>query len=448
MTVVAFHADESRVWRWNLRATHILLIALSLYAIGNLGRIPLLDLGSRQAPILINDLCVGAVLVAGLLAMANARSIRLNAVALAAMTFACIGALSALAAIPRFGLTWFEVAASLAYLARWLFYFGLYVVVINCLRRDDIDRTWRVIERTVLVMAVFGVIQAAFLPNFAFIVFPELGPKEFDAQKNRLVSTILDPNIMAAIIGVVLLVVLARMSFGVTVPLWKPLLLFASLLLTLSRGGLLSFCIGALVLLSVKGFTRPFMRFAAVITVLALGALPWLIPYASQYRRFSISDESALARVITWQRAIGAFLESPWFGIGFNTYGFVQERRGYERLGAVSYSAEGGLLFIAVMTGLVGLAVFLVMLWLVFRRSRRGWLNTHSPPALRGLCLGVGAATVAVLVDSLFVNSLFVPFVMELLWVLWGLIFVAGVSGREQGLAAPIPPGAAAAGIR
>ena len=167
------------------------------------------------------------------------------------------------------------------------------------------------------------------------------------------------------------------------------------------------------------------MKLGAIALALMLLALPWLIPFANRYMRFTVGDESALARIITWQRAIGAFLESPWFGIGFNTYGFVQDHRGFERVASHSYSAEGGLLFIAVMTGLVGLAVYLVMLWLVLRRCRRGWLDRRGSPSERGLCLGVGAATVAILVNSIFVNSLFMPFVMELLWVMWGLVFVA-----------------------
>ena len=434
MSVVSFAAGDprDRSTQWRVRTGHVLLFALVLFAVGNLGRIPFLNLGERQAPILINDLCVGAVLMAGALAMGNARSIRLNDVALAALVFAGIGALSAFAAIPRFGLSWFEVIASLAYLARWLFYFALYVVVINCLRATDVEGTWMMIERVLLFMAVFGMVQAAFLPNFAFIVYPELGPREFDAQRNRLVSTILDPNIMAAMIGVVLLVQLSRMAFGVKVATWKPLLLASALLLTLSRGGLFSFGVGALVILAVKGVTKGFAKLGAIVIGLMLLALPWLIPFANQYARFTFSDDSALARLITWQRAIGAFLESPWFGIGFNTYGFVQEHRGFERLAAQSYSAEGGLLFIAVMTGIVGLAVYLVMLWLVLRRCRRGWLDRRATPSERGLFLGVGAATVAILVDSIFVNSLFMPFVMELLWVMWGLTFVAAASARAR----------------
>lgn len=435
MTAVSLAGSERLAWsdgRWTVRTNRVLLFALVLFALGNVGRIPLLDLGSRQAPLLINDLCVGAVLLAGAIAMGNARSLKLNDVALIALAFAAVGAISAFAAIPRFGLGWFELIASLAYLARWLVYFGLYVVVINCLRSGDVEPTWATIERVFLAMAAFGIIQAAFLPNFAFMIQPETAPNEWDAQRNRLVSTILEPNVMAGLIGAVLLVQLSRMAFGVKVALWKPLLLFAALLLTLSRGGLLSFVVGGTVILVVRGLTKRLARLGAIAVALLILASPWIAEFAKQYGRFSVSDGSALARVAKWQLAISAFLESPWFGVGFNTYGFVQEHRGFERLGAHSYSSEGGLLFIAVMTGLVGLTVYLAMLWCVLRRCKRGWVDRRASPEERGLFLGVGAATLAVLVNTLFVNTLLVPFMMELLWVLWGLTFIAAGAARAR----------------
>jgi O-antigen ligase len=429
--VTAGAIPSSSEWsdrRWTFKPTRLLLVALLLFAIGNIGRIPLLDLGDRAAPILINELAVGGFLLAGALAMGNARSLKLNDVALAAIVFAGIGALSAVAAAPKFGLSWFEVIASLAYLARWVFYFCIYVVVINCLRAEHVETTWQTLERTMLFMCVFGIFQAAFLPDFA-LMFKSV---QWDKQGNRLVSTILDPNIMAGLIDVVLLIQLARMAFGVRVALWKPVILLTALLLTLSRGGIVAFAVGASIILAVRRPTKRMAKLAAIIGVALAFASPALIQFASKFARFSINDASAMARVGAWIKALGAFAESPWFGIGFNTYGFVQEHRGIERSGANTYSADGGLLFVMVMTGLIGLSVFLTMLWFVIRRCKWGWKQMSGSPEERGLFLGVAAATVAVVLQSIVVNTLFVPFMMELLWVTWGLAFVAhqAVRGR------------------
>ncbi|HUF64403.1 MAG TPA: hypothetical protein VMM17_00355, partial [Gemmatimonadaceae bacterium] len=147
-----------------------LQVALLLLVVGNLGRIPVLDLGERAAPLLVNDIAIGAVLCIGAFAMMQARALRLNDVAIAGIVFAAIGGLSAVAGIQRFGLSALEVAGSLAYLARWAFYFALYVVIINCVRARDAESVWTALENAMLVIVAFGIVQAVFLPNFAFMV--------------------------------------------------------------------------------------------------------------------------------------------------------------------------------------------------------------------------------------------------------------------------------------
>lgn len=393
-------------------------------ATANVGRIPLLDLGERQAPLLFSDLAAAAAVCAAMLASAAHRSLRLDWTAMLALLFASVGGISALAAGPRFGLTGFEIVASLAYLARWLLYFGVYVAVINHVRERHVWGVWHTLERTLLLLAAFGVVQAIFLPNFALMVYPDqVG--QWDAQRNRLVSTILDPNIASGVLLIGLLVQLAQLACGARVSVWKPLLLLVAMVMTLSRSGVAGLIIGAIVILfATRKLSKRVMRFIALAMVGFVISLPKLIPFALQYSKLGVTDDSAAARLITWGRAVEVFLENPWFGIGFNTYGFVQERRGIERVSGVSYSAEGGLLFIAVMTGIVGLVVFLGMLWMVFRKCRLGWRERSASPAERGLFIGTAAATAAILVHTVFVNSLFVPFVMEPLWVLWGLAFV------------------------
>jgi O-antigen ligase len=410
--------------RVQLRPVILLHISLLLVVVANLGRIPVLDLGDREAPLLVGDLGVGAVLMASMLMAMQARSLRLDGVALMGLLFASIGGLSALSAVPRFGLTGFELVASLAYLARWLVYFGLYIVVINFVRYRDIAGLWATLETAILLFAAFGIVQSIFLPNFAQMVYPEQA-LQMDRQGHRLMSTVLEPNVAAAMLLTVLMVDVALLASGAKVAMWKAVLLLVALVLTLSRSGALGFIVGVLVILAARGLSKRLVRFGLVGLIGALASLPKLLEFAGQYGKLGLTDESAVSRLVAWQRAIAVFLEHPWFGIGFNTYGFVQEHRGFERAGGASYSVEGGLLFIAVMTGIIGLSVFVTMLWLVFRRSRAGWRAPNATAQERGLCIGAVAATVAVCVHSMFVNSIMVPFVMQPLFVVWGLVYVA-----------------------
>ena len=437
-------ADASPALR--MRPAGVLRWGLLLLFVGNLGHIPLLDLGARSAPLFLNDLCALATLFVGGVAMAHARSMRLNDVAMLALLFIAIGALSAVGSIVRFGLTPFELIASLAYLVRWAVYFGIYLVVLNCVRERHVWPLWRALETTMVVFGAFGIFQSAFLPDFGLMLYPEAEIYTMiDPQGHRLVSTILEPNIAAAMIEIVLFVQVGLLAFGGRVQRWKLWLLCIAFALTLSRSGAAGFIVGMFIVASVRGLGTRFLRFVGAGALLVLLSLPVLIPFAQQYQKFNISGGSGIAaRMISWTRAIETFSQAPWFGVGFNTYGFVQERLGIPRVGSASYSAEGGLLFIAVMTGVVGLAVYSAMLWRVLRACRRLW---RLPAALRedrGLALGTAAATAAIVVHSVFVNSLLTPFVMFPLWVLWGLVFVLWTQ-RRHGDALP---GAAAAPLR
>jgi hypothetical protein len=77
-------------------------------------------------------------------------------------------------------------------------------------------------------------------------------------------------------------------------------------------------------------------------------------------------------------------------------------------------------------------------LWFALRRFRKGWRDERASPNERGLLIGAAAATVAILVHSVFVNSLLMPFVMELLWVLWGLGFVVATTISRRALETPL----------
>lgn len=436
----AGHSEYSSASPRLIPATLLQIAVLSLI-VGNMGTLPILNLGSRSAPLFVNDLCAMAVVATGAALTLRARSLRLDGAAVAALLFATIGAVSAITAIPRFGLSTFEVVGSLAYLARWLVYFGIYVVIINCLTARDIKPVWTALENLMLVFAGFGIFQSAFIPDLGPKMYP--GAElylEIDPQGHRLVSTVLEPNMAAAMIAIVLLVQIAQMAYGVPVKRWKPALLLLAFVLTLSRSGALGFLIGLMVIVAARGVSKRVLKFFVVTGLFTIAALPQLIAFANKYEKFvGFEDGSGAARLITWQRAIMTFLESPWFGIGFNTYGFVQAKRGVELFGSASYSAEGGLLFIAVLTGVVGLAVYCTMLWLVLRKCRSVWRSADATAEERALCAGGAAATITILVHSLFVNSLLTPFVMEPLWVLWGFAFLIASELRRRRAAAIAP---------
>jgi len=211
------HSESDDVIRQELRSDRgiriVSLLSFSLFAmvVGQLGRIPLLSAGAKQAPLLANDVAVAVAVGAGLWLGLRNRAFRLDAVALLALGFAGVGGLSALMSVPRFGLSGFELMFSLAYLLRWVLYMGIYVVVIDALTPREGRQLLKVFEGAVLAFACFGILQSIFLPGFAQIVFPDAALyTQWDPQGRRLVSTFLDPNLAGGLIVVALLLACAR----------------------------------------------------------------------------------------------------------------------------------------------------------------------------------------------------------------------------------------------
>ena len=416
-----------------IRVVSVLRVAIALMIVANLARLPLLSSGNKDAPILFNDLLVFAVLAGGLFATLRSRKLLVDGPAVVALLFACVGGLSALLAVPRFELSGFQFVFSVAYLARWLAYFGIYLICINHLRREDVPAVWRTLEGAVLVFAAFGIFQSLFLPGFAQMVYPSSEAYiDWDVQGHRLVSSFLDPNFAGAFIVIALLVLIARLSFGAATAYWKILLLFAALLLTVSRSSVLAFLVGAMVIVAARGLSRRLLRFVGVLTLLLVPFIPLLVDYAISFNKFSI-DGSAMLRVVSWLRAIEIFADNFILGVGFNTYGFVQSAYGYTAGGMASFTLDGGLLFIAVMTGVVGVTLYSTMLAWIILRCRQVWTDLSAPAEDRALCVGTAAATVALVVHSIFLNSLLLPYLMETMWVLWAMTFLVRRPPGERG---------------
>lgn len=399
--------------------------ALVVLIIANLGRIPLFSLGDNDATVVLNDLFVAGL---GAFCLVNAtirRSLWIDAVGWFALAFAAIGFGSAIAAVPRFGLSAFQLLVSLSYLFRWLAYFGVYLFIVNNVRPDQVPGVWRSLSTVMLAFVAFGVVQSFFLPDFAQIVYPSSRGIDWDPQGHRLVSTVLEPNIAAAMILLVLLIQLAQVAVGARVNWWQPSLLLVGLALTLSRSAILGLVIGLAVIVMARGISVRLMKLFSLILFLSIGLIPQLISVARTYGRFDFGHgTSAGTRVVAWLLALQVFAEHPVFGVGFNTFGYVRKTLGLELSGHSGYGSDGGLLFAAVMTGIVGLALYLAMLWTIIRRCRRIWRDQRFSPEIRGLAIGVVAGIAAICVESFFANSLFTTFVMEILWVTWALTFV------------------------
>ncbi len=118
-------------------------------------------------------------------------------------------------------------------------------------------------------------------------------------------------------------------------------------------------------------------------------------------------------RLINYGQSLVIARDNPLFGVCFNAYRYAQGRHGFlvgEELRS-SHAGAGGdssLLFVLATTGMIGLTVYL-WLW-----GKALWLGRAN--------LLVLATLLSALIHSLFINSLFYPWIMAWLWLVLGLV--------------------------
>jgi len=412
----------------------VLLAASSItLALGNVGRIPGGAIGGRAAPIALNDvLLLPLWLMLMAFVLRGQRRWALDSTANWTLAFIVVAAISALLAVPRYSLGAGAAFGVVAFLIRWVLYFGWFPLVVACLDDTDVLVAWRRFDTAILLVAAFGIFQFAVLPGFAQMIHTGgEGAPEWDPQGRRVVSTFLDPNFAGIVLCIALLMRLARVAEGL-VSRHAPLAVLAlALLLTVSRSSLLALAAGIGVIIIARGLS---VRLLRVFLVGAIAGLPFItlfLAFASGFNKLRV-DASAVQRLVPWLRALELMGDHPVFGVGFNAVAWAQRARGWRVLGGAGVSLDGGLLFVGAMTGIVGLIIFSAILVSVVRRARRLWQDGDVSAENRAFATGTAAVTVAVVVHSFFVNSLLLPFVMQLLWVLWGGVSVM----RRSALAA------------
>ena len=411
-------------------------------ALANVGRIPMGALGGRTAPFVVADL-VTLLLWFALAAVVLGGRVRatLDEISLPAAAFVLVAAVSTALALARYGMNFNDAMGTLAFLARWVVYFGWYLFVVWCLTPDEARSAWRYVETAILAIAAFGVVQAAFLPGFAQLVHSGGDLPVWDVQGRRLVSTLLDPNFAGLLIAIALLFRLARVAEGIREPrsAWLLTLLTAALVLTVSRSSALALAVGLAAIVAARGL-RSRLGYTFLVGASLLVPTFWLMAgYAARLNKLRV-DTSALERFIPWLRALRLIIDHPVLGVGFNAMKPAEMAHGWVLLGSAGVSLDGGLLFVAAMTGLLGLACYVWMLWRVVRLARRVYNDPDLEPADRAHGVATAASTLAVVVHSFFVNSLLLPFVMQILWIMWGtLMRIAGNRRLRVGAAVVVP---------
>lgn len=289
-----------------------------------------------------------------------------------------------------------EFLISASYLVRFLSYAVFALITWNLVRFKvfQVDKIHSTIIYTGLFLFVVGLFQLIVLPDLETLD-PLLG---WDPHKNRMVSTFFDPNFLGIYFMFCLAIALKYKNSLQKMSLvsYLPIVVFLTgIFLTFSRSAWFATSILLFFTLLRK---RLLLLISLAIVLLAVFAVPRV-----QTRISGVTDpqDSASFRLISWNNTWEVAKENWVFGVGYNTYRYAQKEYGFlddasltTRSGAGS---DSSLLLVLATTGIFGLFFF------------AGFFASTLLPALKcGDLITIGLI-LALLIDSLFINSLFYP---------------------------------------
>jgi len=270
--------------------------------------------------------------------------------------------------------------AGFLYLVRWVAYAFLYAVVLVSPLSVGFWLWW--LASFGVALGTIGLVQFVWYPDLRNLWY--LG---WDPHYYRVFATLLDPNF----VGILLVLTLFLLLYLLRRFTWVTGLVGVALLLTYSRSSYLALLAGVgVVIVSFKRWKEGL--FLVLIFLLAIVYLPKAGGDTLSLDRY----DSTVSRIQNWSQTISQIRERPVFGHGLGMTGI-----------------DSSLLYVGVTTGIVGLMSYLWLIWEQVKLVRR----CRNKP----FRVMFYATFAALFVHSLFVNSLFYPWVMIWMWILAGV---------------------------
>lgn len=306
-----------------------------------------------------------------------------------------------------------QIIISSLYLIRFILYAGIYFVII------DLDKNifkkipfYMFIAGSLIIF--FGILQYIFYPNLNSLY--HLG---WDNHMYRLFSTFLDPNFAGAFLVLFLIFIyILKDKIFLKKYLWISYLIILLNILAI----VLTFSRGALLMLMVSLITYSFLTRNWKITIGLIFSLIMIFIILSP--KFYIENmnlfrfASTEARLASSKSAISIWKQNP-MGVGFNTYRYA--RKEYENTEWTNYGpshagsgVDNSFVLTLVTAGFVGFAAYI---YLLYKILKLGFDNIKK----NKFALILTVSLVGLIVNSLFINSLYYSFLLFWLFVLIGL---------------------------
>lgn len=322
-------------------------------------------------------------------------------------------------------LTWSSVP--FASLVTWLNLTALPLVLLTLLCHPD---RLTLIRHTGLLMAG-AVVIAALYTLWQFFV----------EGLNRAPGVLPNPNNMATLINLCLLPLLAAFVTAKgkarMVLVAACVILFAGLLATGSRGGLLSFGLGIVILglalfPQIKAHGKTIALF--MVGICALFAAFLLFSHTALEHSLSIFgdpvlDYSSYERLIIWQSAFAMLRDHLFVGTGLGTfYLYYPSYRALGDTSSMGHWAHFDALQFGVECGVLAMVLFYVVAGAWLARALKVWKN----PTSRVRIAGCTAALAALFLHAHIEFQFYIMAILIMAGVLMAMLYAASTTDAEQ----------------
>jgi len=345
----------------------------------------------------------------------NKKKIAKNSLTKPILVFIGIGLASLILNISHLSFANFLVAFS--YLLRWIMYTSLFFIA------SEFDTKFRskipyLLLFSGLLVTVMGYIQYFLYPDLKNLFY--LG---WDEHLYRMFSGFLDPNFAGAffvlffifILGLIYQYVKNNLKNKAAVLSLLNVFVLIAVYLTYSRSALI------MLILSLSTFLFLIGKWKLIIfALIGLLLIVFIVPKSFQTEGTNLLRTfSSQQRIESSQAAIKIFQSSPVFGVGFNTYRYAQNKFGLNnQMWQTTHSGAGtdnSFLFVLATTGIIGLIVYLYLIFRIFALAKVNFKNTVFSLILFSSLAGL-------IINSFFINSLFYVFILEWIWIEASLI--------------------------
>lgn len=302
-------------------------------------------------------------------------------------------------------LTYFPISSvfwGTLYLFRLFSYSAFFAIAYNCARKDESFKGV-LFNGLILVSfftAVFGWIQYFWIPDLTSLKY--IG---WDDHLNRLVGTFLDPGYTGIILVFGFFAVLTKyLHKKRNSSLVLSIFFLLSTAFTYSRASYVALLAGVIWLVVKRRKFKVLFWVAAVVIIVIL-ALPRPAGEGVRLERL----QSIYARGLNYSQTLAIIYTKPLFGVGFNNICRARTEL-FAGEGFQSHACSGAdssLLFVVATTGVVGLLVYLSMGLRILKAVE---FDIYGQTFL--------ISSVGLITHSLFVNSLFYPWVMGWMGIL------------------------------